>query len=34
MDREWGAADSVSFLKRTDFPPSGLIFDAAFQGSA
>jgi sugar phosphate isomerase/epimerase len=34
MDREWGAADSVSFLKRTDFPPSRLIFDAAFQGSA
>ncbi len=34
MDREWGAADSVSFLRRTDFPPSGLIFDAAFQGSA
>jgi sugar phosphate isomerase/epimerase len=34
MDREWGAPDSVSFIKRTDFPASELIFDAAFQGSA
>jgi len=31
MDREWGARDSVGFLKRTVFPPSGLIFDSAFQ---
>jgi sugar phosphate isomerase/epimerase len=33
MDREWGAADSVQFLRRTDFSPSGVVFDAAFQGS-
>jgi len=33
MERDWGAPDSVSFLRRTDFPASGLIFDAAFQGS-
>jgi sugar phosphate isomerase/epimerase len=33
MDRDWGAPDSVAFLRRTDFPASGLIFDAAFQGS-
>jgi sugar phosphate isomerase/epimerase len=33
MDREWGAADAVSFLRQTDFPPSSVAFDAAFQGS-
>ncbi len=33
MDREWGARDSVSFLKRTDFPASGRIFDSAFQSA-
>jgi sugar phosphate isomerase/epimerase len=33
MDREWGAADAVSFLRRTDFAPSSVAFDAAFQGS-
>jgi sugar phosphate isomerase/epimerase len=31
MDREWGAADAVTFLRRTDFAPSSLAFDAAFQ---
>jgi sugar phosphate isomerase/epimerase len=31
MDREWGAADAVSFLRQTDFPPSSVAFDAAFQ---
>ncbi len=33
MERDWGAPDSVAFLRRTDFPASGVIFDAAFQGS-
>ena len=31
MDREWGAADAVSFLRQTDFSPSSVAFDAAFQ---
>jgi sugar phosphate isomerase/epimerase len=30
MDREWGAADAVSFLRQTDFSPSSVAFDAAF----
>jgi sugar phosphate isomerase/epimerase len=30
MDREWGAAESVEFLRQTDFPPSSVAFDAAF----
>ena len=30
MDREWGAADAAAFLKRTDFAPSSVAFDAAF----
>jgi hypothetical protein len=34
MDREWGAADSVTFLRRTDFPPSSVAFDAAFAKEA
>jgi sugar phosphate isomerase/epimerase len=33
MDREWGAADAAAFLRRTDFAPSSVAFDAAFQGS-
>ena len=33
MDREWGAPDAVSFLRQTDFSPSSVAFDAAFQGS-
>jgi sugar phosphate isomerase/epimerase len=33
MDREWGAADAVTFLRQTDFSPSSVAFDAAFQGS-
>ena len=33
MDREWGAADAADFLRRTDFSPSAVVFDAAFQGS-
>ncbi|MDA0814595.1 MAG: sugar phosphate isomerase/epimerase [Verrucomicrobia bacterium] len=30
MDREHGAAESCEFVKRIDFPPSQLIFDAQF----
>jgi len=33
MDREWGAADAAAFLRRTDFAPSSLAFDAAFSKS-
>ena len=33
MDREWGATDAVNFLRQTDFSPSSVAFDAAFQGS-
>ncbi len=31
MDREWGARDALSFVRRTDFAPSAVAFDAAFQ---
>jgi sugar phosphate isomerase/epimerase len=31
MDREWGAQDALAFVRRTDFAPSTLAFDAAFQ---
>jgi sugar phosphate isomerase/epimerase len=34
MDREWGAADAVTFLRQTDFPPSSVAFDAAFAKEA
>jgi sugar phosphate isomerase/epimerase len=30
MDREWGAQDAVAFVRRTDFTPSTVAFDAAF----
>ncbi|MCB0206463.1 MAG: hypothetical protein KDH89_16705, partial [Anaerolineae bacterium] len=30
MDREHGAAESCAFVKRLDFAPSALAFDAAF----
>jgi sugar phosphate isomerase/epimerase len=33
MDRDWGAPDAAAFLRRTDFSPSSVVFDAAFQGS-
>jgi sugar phosphate isomerase/epimerase len=32
MDREWGARDALAFVKRTDFAPSAVAFDAAFAG--
>jgi sugar phosphate isomerase/epimerase len=31
MDREWGAQDSLAFVRRTDFAPSTVAFDAAMQ---
>jgi hypothetical protein len=30
MDREWGARDALAFVRRTDFAPSRIAFDAAF----
>jgi sugar phosphate isomerase/epimerase len=30
MDREYGARDALAFVRRTDFAPSGVAFDAAF----
>jgi len=31
MEREWGVQDAVAFIRRTDFVPSGVAFDAAMQ---
>ncbi len=31
MDREHGAAEACAFVKRIDFKPSGVAFDAAFE---
>ena len=31
MDRDFGAADALAFVRRTDFPASGIAFDAAMQ---
>jgi sugar phosphate isomerase/epimerase len=31
MDREYGAQDALAFVRRTDFPPSSVAFDAAMQ---
>jgi sugar phosphate isomerase/epimerase len=33
MDREHGAQDALAFVRRTDFPPSPIVFDAAMRGS-
>jgi sugar phosphate isomerase/epimerase len=30
MDRDWGAPDALEFVRRTDFAPSAVAFDAAF----
>jgi sugar phosphate isomerase/epimerase len=30
MDREWGAREAVELVRRTDFAPSSVAFDAAF----
>ena len=31
MDRDFGAADALAFVRATDFPPSEIAFDAAMQ---
>ncbi|MBE2314534.1 sugar phosphate isomerase/epimerase [Solirubrobacter sp. CPCC 204708] len=31
MDRDWGAPDALAFVRRTDFAPSDVAFDAAFE---
>jgi sugar phosphate isomerase/epimerase len=31
MDREFGAAEACALVKKNDFPPSSVAFDAAFQ---
>jgi sugar phosphate isomerase/epimerase len=31
MDRQHGAAEACAFVRRLDFPPSGILFDAAFE---
>jgi len=33
MDREHGASEAADFVKRVDFPPSAIDFDAAFKES-
>ena len=33
MDREWGAQDALSFVRRSDFTPSTVAFDAAYERS-
>jgi sugar phosphate isomerase/epimerase len=33
MDREWGAQDALTFVRRADFEPSAVAFDAAMQRS-
>ena len=33
MDREWGAREAAEFVRRTDFPPSAINFDAAMKRS-
>lgn len=30
MDRDWGGPDALAFVRRTDFAPSSVAFDAAF----
>lgn len=30
MDRDWGAPDALAMIRRTDFAPSAVAFDAAF----
>jgi sugar phosphate isomerase/epimerase len=33
MDRDWGAPDALAFVRRSDFSPSEIAFDAAMQKS-
>ena len=30
MDREWGAREALALVRRQDFTPSSIAFDAAF----
>jgi sugar phosphate isomerase/epimerase len=34
MDRMHGAPEALAFIRRTDFPPSNIAFDAAFQSKS
>ena len=34
MDRDWGAPDALAFVRRSDFAPSSVAFDAAFAKEA
>jgi sugar phosphate isomerase/epimerase len=34
MDREWGAQDSLAFVRRSDFAPSAIAFDRTFAREA
>ena len=34
IDRDWGAPDALAFVRRTDFQPSQVAFDAAFSREA
>ena len=31
MDREFGAREALAFVRRIDFAPSAIAFDAAFR---
>ncbi|HRE28860.1 MAG TPA: TIM barrel protein, partial [Anaerolineales bacterium] len=31
MDREHGATEAAAFVRKLDFPPSAIAFDAAFE---
>lgn len=31
MDRDWGAGEACAFVRRADFPPSLVAFDAALR---
>ena len=31
MDREWGVKEALAFVRRSDFTPSNIAFDAAMQ---
>ena len=34
MDREYGARDALAFVRKSDFAPSRIAFDAAFAGGS
>jgi hypothetical protein len=31
MDREFGAKEACEFIRKVDFPPSSIAFNAAFE---